>query len=251
MAATSPPDAGPIPLLILNGIGAPVEILEPLMRRLTQFRVITFDLPGVGASRTSRIVRRLPAYAELVAEILDSIAVDRAFVMGVSWGGGLAQQFARDYPARCERLVLAATTTGHLMVPPSPRVLMHMSTPLRYFFAGYFRRIAGIIYGGDFRSDESLTERYTRLMAPPSIRGYLNQLYALTGWTSYFWLDEIRQPTLIMAGDDDPIIRLENAYMLKSGIRNAELEIFDCGHLFMLTRRQQCVATLSRFLSEH
>ena len=251
MASTSPADAGPIPLLILNGLGASVEVLEPLMRRLTRLRVITFDIPGVGASRRSAVVRRLPAHAELIADLLDAIGVERACVMGVSWGGGLAQQFARDYPDRCERLVLAATSTGHLMVPPSPRVLLHMATPFRYLSAGYFKRIAGTIYGGDFRSDARLRERYTRLMAPPSVAGYMNQLYALAGWTSYFWLPEILQPTLIMAGNDDPIIPMQNATILESRIPNARLETFDCGHLFLVTRIERCVASLHDFLREH
>jgi pimeloyl-ACP methyl ester carboxylesterase len=103
--------------------------------------------------------------------------------MGVSWGGGLAQQFTRQYPQRVQRLVLAATPTGHLMVPPRPSVMLRMATPLRYFSAGYFKAIAGDIYGGDFRKDTEFTERYVRRISPPSLVGYVHQLWALTGWT--------------------------------------------------------------------
>lgn len=251
LAATSPPNAHPIPLLIFNGIGASVEILEPFMRRMTGFRVITFDLPGVGASKNTALARRMPDFARLAIEVLDAIGVERVFVMGISWGGGLAQQFAHDHPDRSERLVLAATSTGHLMVPPSLPVMIHMSTPLRYLSAAYFKRIAGTIYGGDFRTDKGLTDRYTRLMAPPSVLGYINQLYAMTGWTSIFWAHRIHQPTLIMAGEDDPIIRLSNARLLNSLIPNSRLEVFDCGHLFLLTRLTKSVASVQRFLGDH
>jgi poly(3-hydroxyalkanoate) depolymerase len=250
VAVTRPESASGPPLLIFNGIGASTELLEPFMRRLTGVATLTFDLPGVGASKPSMLIRRLPGYAQLAREILDEFGIDRVHVMGISWGGGLAQQFTRQYPDRVGRLVLAATSTGHLMVPPRPSVLLKMATPMRYLSAGFFKSIAGSIYGGDFRKDDVLTERHARRMAPPSIYGYLNQLFALTGWTSVHWLHQITQPTLVMAGDDDPIIPLVNARLLARLIPNARLEIFDCGHLFLLTRLERSVATVGSFLSE-
>jgi poly(3-hydroxyalkanoate) depolymerase len=248
LAATYPRGATGPPLLIFNGIGASAELLEPLMRRLTSIATLTFDLPGVGASKASLPIRRLPGFARLASELLDELGVGTVNVMGISWGGGLAQQFARQYPGRVNRLVLAATSTGHLMVPPRPSVLLRMATPLRYLSAGYFKRIAGDIYGGDFRKGGVLTERYARRMAPPSMLGYLNQLWALAGWTSVFWLHQIAQPTLVMAGDDDPIIPLVNARLLTRLIPDAQLEIFDCGHLFLLTRLERSAAALEQFL---
>jgi poly(3-hydroxyalkanoate) depolymerase len=248
VAATSPAHAHPIPLFIFNGNGASIELLEPLMRRLSGFRVITFDLPGVGESGSSSTIRRLSGFADLAADLLDAIGVGSVFVMGVSWGGGLAQQFAYDYPKRCVRLVLAASSTGHVMVPPSPRVMFHMSTPLRFQSPEYFKKIAGIIYGGDFRTDSSLVERHAVMIAPPTSRGFFTQLFALIGWTSIFWLHRIQQPTLVMAGEDDPIVTMSNARILNTLIPNSELVVFDCGHLFLLTRLTECVAALDSFL---
>ena len=249
IAMTHPVDAHGSPALIFNGIGASTELLEPLMRRLTGVATLTFDLPGVGASQPSALIRRLPGYAQLARDLLDDLGIDRVHVMGISWGGGLAQQFTRQFGARVDRLILAATSTGHLMVPPRPSVLLRMATPLRYVSAGYFKSIAGTIYGGDFRKDDVLTERHARRMAPPSIYGYLTQLWALAGWTSVHWLHEIKQPTLVMAGDDDPIIPLINARLLTRLIPNARLEVFDCGHLFLLTRLERSVASIEGFLT--
>lgn len=242
-------DAQGPPLLIFNGIGASTEMLEPLMRALTRIETITFDLPGIGASKPSFFPRRLRGFAQLARELLDALQIERSHVMGVSWGGGLAQQFARQYPARTERLILASTSTGHLMVPPKPSVMLKMATPLRYFSAGFFKRVAGSIYGGDFRSDEKLTDQYLRRMAPPTLSGYANQLYALAGWTSLHWLRRLEQPTLIMAGDDDPIVPLINARILARLIPNAELEVFDDGHLFMLTKLQETTERIEEFLT--
>jgi len=249
VARTAPPGASGPPLLVFNGIGASAELLEPLLQTLG-IATVTFDLPGVGASRPSVLVRRLSGYAQLARELLDDLGIERVHVLGVSWGGGLAQQFARQHGDRVERLILAATSTGHLMVPPRPSVLLRMATPLRYLSAGYFKRVAGGIYGGDFRTDEALAERHVRRMAPPTVVGYLNQLYALAGWTSVHWLHTLKQPTLVMAGDDDPIVPLVNARVLARLIPNARLETFDCGHLFLLTRLARSVATIEAFLGE-
>ena len=236
------------PILIFNGIGASVDLLRPLVEALGM-PVIAFDLPGVGATRASIVPRRMPELATLAAQLLDQFEVERCHIMGVSWGGGLAQQFARQYPERTDRLVLAATSTGHLMVPPRISVMLRMATPLRYLSASYFKTIAGEIYGGDFRNAPDRAEKHARLMAPPSIWGYLGQLYALSGWTSLFWLHEVQAPTLVLAGEDDPIIPLSNAHILVDRIPDARLSTYDCGHLFVLTRLERVAKELDEFLN--
>jgi poly(3-hydroxyalkanoate) depolymerase len=247
-ARTRLPDTARPTLLIFNGIGASTELLEPLMRALTDVETLAFDLPGIGASKPSFFPRRLPGFAQLARELIDALDIEQVHVMGISWGGSLAQQFARQYPERTQRLILAATSTGHLMVPPRPSVILKMATPLRYFSASFFRKVAGSIYGGDFRSDEALAERHVRRMAPPTMWGYANQLFALAGWTSLHWLRQLEQPTLILAGSDDPIIPLVNARILAGLIPNAELEVFDCGHLFVLTRLRETSQRIEGFL---
>ncbi|GEL19752.1 alpha/beta fold hydrolase [Pseudonocardia asaccharolytica] len=86
----------------------------------------------------------------------------RVDVLGVSWGGGLAQQFAFQNPRRCRRLVLVATSTGALMIPGRPEALPHLLTPRRHRDPAYARRVAGLIYGG------SLSSRDRPRRPPPS-----------------------------------------------------------------------------------
>src|SRR5918993_3901450 len=74
-------------------------------------------------------------------------------LLGISWGGGLAQQFALSQRDRCRRLVLVATGTGMLMVPGRPKVLARMATPRRYLDPGYAERIAADLYGGGIPVD--------------------------------------------------------------------------------------------------
>ncbi len=236
------------PLLIFNGIGASAELLEPLLLKLT-VPTVTFDIPGVGGSAVSPLPRRMRNFADLAQELLIDMGIEKVHVMGISWGGGLAQQFAYQHPERSDCLILAATSTGHLMVPPGPRVWLRMATPLRYFSSYYFKQIAGDIYGGDFRTDKARVRAHLKHMAPPSTWGYLGQLYAIAGWTSAFWLHKITQRTLVMAGTDDPIIPLVNAKVLAGRIPNAKLELYDCGHLFLLTRLEQVAASIESFLA--
>ncbi len=235
------------PLLIFNGIGASAGLLHPLFVKLN-VPVVTFDLPGVGGTKASLMPRRMWQFARLARKLLETLAIDRCHVMGISWGGGLAQQFAWQFPEVTDRLILAATSMGAVMVPPSPTVMLRMATPMRYLNAGHFRRIAGDIYGGDFREDRVLREHHARRMTPPSILGYLGQLFAMSGWTSLPWLHRVRAPTLIMAGDDDPIIPLSNTRLLKSRLPNAEISVFDCGHLFVLTRLDRVCTEIDEFL---
>ena len=77
------------------------------------------------------------------ARLLDQLGYEQVDVLGVSWGGALAQQFAFQQGKRCRRLVLAATSPGHLMAPEKLTVLLKMATPRRYKDPDYMRRVAG------------------------------------------------------------------------------------------------------------
>ena len=115
--------------------------------------------------------------------MLGELGYDRFDAFGISWGGGLAQQLALQYPRRCRRLVLAATSTGSLMIPARPRVLLHLSSPRRHRDPAHAARIAGIVYGGMLRHRPELA---APVASGPSAsrRGYLYQLLASAGWST-------------------------------------------------------------------
>lgn len=236
------------PLLLFNGIGANIELLDPLAHAMPQREVITFDVPGVGHSPLPTRPYRLRDIARLAAGVLDHYGRAHADVLGVSWGGGAAQQFARSFPGRCERLILCATAAGVAMVPARPPVLLKMATPRRYVSKSYARRVCGDIYGGDFRTDPDLSDALHNHVRWQSRLGYYLQLGAMVGWTSIHWLHRLKMPTLIMAGADDPLIPMINPRLMRYLIPNAELKVFDCGHLFLLTRRAESAAAIDAFL---
>jgi poly(3-hydroxyalkanoate) depolymerase len=239
---------GGVPLLVFNGIGGNIELLEPLARSLPRREVITFDVPGVGHSALPGRPYRLGHVAGLAAALLDRFGHAQADVLGVSWGGAVAQQFARTFSSRCRRLVLCATGPGMVMVPARPSVLLKMATPRRYMSGDYARSIAGDIYGGDFRTDAALATALFRHVRWQSRLGYYLQLAAACGWTSIHWLHRLRQPTLVMAGRDDPLVPLANARLMHRLIPHSELRLFDCGHLFLLTRREASARAIGEFL---
>jgi len=242
-------DARP-PLLMFNGIGANLELAEPFMNALDDTGAVIFDVPGVGGSPAPTFPYRPSTLARLAKNLMQHIGFEECDVSGVSWGGGLAQQFAWQYPGVCRKLILAATAPGITMVPGTPSVLSKMASVKRYTDPGYMRSIAAEIYGGAFRTDPTLITRHAAAMKGATQYGYMLQLLAMTGWTSLPWLWMLRQPTLIMAGTDDPLVPVINAKMLAAFIPKSRLHLVDDGHLFLVTDPEGSARTIEAFLRE-
>jgi poly(3-hydroxyalkanoate) depolymerase len=237
-----------IPLLLFNGIGGNIELLEPVAGWMPEREVITFDIPGVGHSPLPDRPYRLTGIARLATQVLDHFGHAQADVLGVSWGGAVAQQFARSHSERCRRLILCATSTGTIMVPSNPLIALKLATPLRFTNKGYARQVAGDIYGGDFRRSPDLALETFRHVKWQSRLGYYMQLAAAAGWTSVHWLHRLQQPTLVMAGNDDPLVPLLNARLMHALIPHSEMKVFDCGHLFLVTRAKEAALAINEFL---
>jgi len=239
------------PLLLMNGLGARLEVLQPLVDHLPPgLEVIRFDVPGVGGSPAPVLPYHYAALASLVGAMVRGMGHDRVDVLGFSWGGGLAQQFAVTQARHCRRLVLAATGTVAVMGPAPPQVLAHMLTPRRHRDPAYARRIAGELYGGTMRAHPERAGQVLHADARyGSRRGYLYQLLAIAGWTSLHALPLIRQPTLVLSGDDDPLIPTVNARILARGIPHSRLHLYRGGHLALVTEAAELAPVVDDFLS--
>jgi poly(3-hydroxyalkanoate) depolymerase len=241
------------PVLLLMGIGGNLEMWPPFEDWLdpNAIQTITVDAPGTGGSTPYRCPRRMPGLARTMDSMLAALGYDQVDLLGVSFGGVLAQQLARQAPDRVRRLVLAATGPGLGGVPGSPKVLLALATPRRYRQPDYFRRVAGRIYGGSARHDPDrlLHGSLARFAKAPSMGGYLAQLYAISGWTSLPWLGRLGQPTLVLAGDDDPIVPLANGRLLARCIPRAQLHVVEGGgHLFLIERGREMAELVTQFL---
>jgi poly(3-hydroxyalkanoate) depolymerase len=242
-----------IPLLLFNGVGASLELVEPFTEAMLRegFPSIVFDVPGVGGSETPAWPYRLSRIAKLADILLRDLGVDGPVnVLGVSWGGALAQEFTHQYPARCRRLVLAATSAGAVMVPGRLSALTKMINPRRYTDREFMEKIGADLYGGKYRNDAALLREHAKHLAPPTGKGYLWQLLATVGWTSVLWLHRIKQPTLVMMGEDDPMVPVINGRILTSLLPNARLSTIDDGHLFLLSCIEDVVPVIRDFLRQ-
>lgn len=237
------------PLLLLNGIGGNTAMWEPLASRLRDRRLVMVDMPGTGGSPPLAVPLRMAGYARMVVRLLDQLGLERVDVLGYSWGGALAQQLARTAPTRVRSLVLAATIPGVGGRPPAPWVIGLMATPARYYSRTYLRLVAPLVFGSaPGLADDASGE--ARRRQPPTMRGYAQQLYAISGWSSRPWLRQLSVPALVVAGSRDPLVPARNALILSQALAGARLHVVEGGHLFMLEQPAEAAAVVTGFLQE-
>ncbi len=269
------------PLLILNGIGAGLEILGPLVDGIDQaVTCIRVDIPGTGGSALRPFPCGFVQFAGLLAGLLDRLGRREVDVLGYSWGGALAQQFAVQYPSRCRRLVLISTSTGALSVPGTPGGFLEMLTPRSYNDPADVIAMARLLdadatarrglraeggdvqgadrqggdrqggdrQGGDRQGGGADASVGMMASSATAILGYLQQLCSLAWWTSLPFLPLISQPTLVMSGELDPIVPVANARILAGLIPDARLEIFPGGHAEIISAAATVAAAVSEFL---
>jgi len=237
------------PLIFFNGIGANLETVIPLARRLNRSRdVICVEPPGIGGSPDALLPYRLSTMARWTNAILDEMGYTTVDVYGVSWGGGLAQQFTFQSGKRVRCMILAATSPGVTMVPGRITALSKMIRPTRYSDKNFLHDNAGALYG---KMPEDRLMKHASRVRPPTPRGYLYQMLAMSGWSSLPFLPLISQPTLILAGDRDRIVPLINARILHTLIPNSRLQVIKgAGHLFFVSRADEKVPMMRNFLRQ-
>ena len=239
-----------LPVLFFNGIGANIEAVAPLAAAMPERGFIMFDMPGTGESPDPLVPYNPFTMSWTASQLLDRFGLDEVDVMGVSWGGAMAQHFALQHPGRTRRLTLIATTPGMLMVPGNPAAFTKMADPRRYVDPEFMAKHFKTLYGGlTATAGEDHKSSHISRLKPPSPRGYMYQLMCMLGWTSLPALPFMSKETLIMMGEDDQIVPLINGKILKAMIPNSRLMTFEGGgHLFLLTHADESVAAIREFL---
>ncbi len=235
------------PILFFNGIGANLELIAPLASAFKDRDVITFDMPGIGESPVPTLPYRSWQMARAASKILDRNGYGVVDVMGVSWGGAMAQQFAFQCGKRVGKLILAATSAGMIMVPGKPSALAKLGSPRRYIDSEYMMKNFESLYG----DEADVADGYSLGLRAPSLRGYFYQMLAMAGWTSVPFLPFLKQRTLVMMGDRDQIVPVANGRLLAGLIPEARLYIVkDGGHLFLVSKIDETMTVLEDFLAE-
>ncbi len=244
-------DPAQTPLLIFNGMSQSLETLQRLAIAFPERSVITYDAPGAGLSAMSLIPVSMARHARIAAGLLDKLGIETVDVLGISWGGELAQHFALRHGNRCRKLILAVTFAGGLTMIPGPfKLALEILIPLRYTCKRRMRRILPKLYGGDVvgNPDMALALMADNQRGPGFLRGYYSQMAASRVSTTLHRLPFLHKPTLLLSGTKDPMTPSINQIMMAKLIPGAKLITYDDGHMLLHTRHDRVVADIQQFL---
>ncbi len=235
------------PLLLYSGIFGEVDLWETLLPYLKGFRTIAFDPPGIGKSQLPRVPMNMFTLAELGTMVLDLMGIQKAHVLGASFGGAVAQQMAFMHPRHVDRLVLVSTSYGGGAVPGNLKAFWHFIQPSSYR-SPRMEQVAGDMFGGRLREEPELMSAL-HVSRPSSMRHAFFRMVPLWGWSSLPFLWAIKQPTLIVAGDDDPVTPLVNHKVMATMIPKATLHtVKGGGHMVLLDSPERVGPVITRFL---
>jgi 3-oxoadipate enol-lactonase len=227
-------------LLFCNGSGATVQIVRPLLDVVAaNFDLLAWDYRGLGRSLPMAGPYTMADLAADAVGLLEIAGWDSCRVLGVSFGGMVAQEFAVTHPERVERLALACTSAGGGGGSSYPMQKLQELPP--------DERAAAQLKLADSRWDERWLEAHLadRALAegltaagrnqrdPAAAAAYTAQLEARAGHDVWGRLDAVTCPTLVGYGNYDGIAPVQNSAAIASRVRGAELRGYEGGHLFL------------------
>jgi len=224
-----------------------------------KYRVIAFDNRGVGRSDKPDTPYTMAMMAGDIAGLLDTIGIDTAHVFGISMGGMIAQHFALNYPKRVISLMLGCTFCGGVhSIQPEPEsmaALFDFERMKKMTLEEIVRQLIPFLLSHEFieRNPDIVEERVAKsLEYPTPMHGVTRQAEAIMGHDTYELLPRIKSPTLVIAGDNDRLIPVENSRILASRIPKAELAIIKgAGHEFFIEDAEETNQVVLGFLRRH
>ncbi len=219
------------------------------------FRVITFDPRGVSRSKMIEgFSVSIEAIADDIAGMLDAMSIEKAHILGISFGGFVAQEFALRHPLRLNRLVLACTSfggPGH--VPPEPEVLAAFASTRGLNTPERIRQYLTMAFLPEFvETNAAAVERFCDLReqnaVPPDV--YEAQLYSATTFDAGERVSSIEAETLVITGDRDSVVPMQNSVNLAERIPNARLKVVEnAGHMLFVEHSVEFNAIVRTFLT--
>ena len=242
------------PVVLIPGFAAGRWIWFKQTAELSRdFRVIIFDPRGVSASDKPEGPQTIGLLADDVAHLLRTIGVNSAHIVGASFGGFVAQEFALKYPSMTRKLVLCCTSFGgpnHVI--PAPETLMALASTKGLNSEERMRANLLLAFTPEFvRTKEAEVDRIVHLRATNDVPEhiYLSQLQAAMNFNLESRLSEITSPTLVVSGDADVIVPVQNSFNLVNKIPGARLHIVKNGsHTFFIEQQHEFNQLLSAFI---
>ncbi len=220
------------------------------------FQIVTFDPRGISRSRiVNDVVVSISGIANDIVDLLDELEIEKAHVLGISFGGFVAQDLALRFPDRIRRLVLASTSFGgpnH--VAPSMQVLSTFASTDGLNTSDRIRKYLTVAFSSEFVETHGETvERFCQLreenFVPREV--YMQQLQEALNFNVEDRVTEIRHDTLIVSGDSDVIVPVQNSRHLAAAIPNARLELIrGTGHMAFVEKPGEFNRIVRAFLTE-
>jgi pimeloyl-ACP methyl ester carboxylesterase len=218
------------------------------------FKVITFDPLGIGSSTINEgVTVSIEAIADDVASLMEALEIVTAHILGISFGGFVAQEFAVRYPHRIRRLVLASTSFGgpnH--VAPAMPVLAAFASTDGLNTAERIRKYMTVAFTPEFVEAHGETvDCFCRLreecFVPREV--YMQQLQAALSYNMQEEVSAIAAKTLVITGENDVVVPAENSRNLASALPNSRLAtISGAGHMAFVEKADEFNRIVTEFL---
>lgn len=244
------------PLLLVPGFASGAWCWFAQIPELSrEHLVINFDPRGIGRSPVGSSVPTMKTFVDDAVSVLDDLGIESADVLGASFGGFVAQEFAVRFPSRVRKLILACTTAGGpTHVGPSPEILVSFAPDPTVTVGERIRKFIRPAFSDDFNTEHTdVVERICRLREENEVSEtvYLAQLRAAVLFDSNPRLGSIECPTLVVTGDRDRVVPMENSLNLAANIPGAELSIIRGGsHMLFVECADDFNRVVSQFLNK-
>jgi 3-oxoadipate enol-lactonase len=230
-------------LLFISGTGGDLRRRPNVFEKpiAQHFEILSYDQRGLGQTSKPPREYTMLDYAEDAIGLLDAVGWDRCHVMGVSFGGMVAQELAIRYPERLDRVVLACTSSGGAGNPSYP-LHQHLDDTLeqrakRQLALSDIRRAPAwqAAHADDFATlvEGTLAGFSIGADEPGKAEGYQRQVLARQYHDTYDRLPQVTAPVFICGGRYDGIAPIANQEALLGQIPNAQMELFEGGHAFL------------------
>lgn len=224
------------------------------------FKVITFDPRGIGKSKAENendlADLSMKVFADDVCYILNELDIEKAHILGASFGGFVAEKFALNFPDRLDKLILACTSFGGAHhVPPDLEVLMAFASTDEMNTSERIRKFMIPAFTPEFTAEfPEIVEKVCRLREESVVpeKVYLAQLTAATTFDYKDRVNDIKNATLIITGDKDKVVPIQNSVNLAERMPNAKLEIIKNGsHLFFVENAEEFNRKVKEFILQN
>jgi len=244
------------PILLIEGIGYSSWMWLRQRKDLASRRqIVIFDNRGVGKSSSPPGAYAMKDFVDDIQAVVEQAGIGELYVLGVSMGGMIAQEYYFAHKEKVRGLILSNTNYGKGSVLPSQEVLKILSTSSsgQFNYEGLVERMKPAASKRFFEEKRAEFEELVRvrLATGDDAKGYMGQLYATAGFGSLERLAEIDVPTLIVTSEDDIVVPPANAEELHRRIPKSRLLVFkEAGHILCIERYSDFDREILAFVDE-